>query len=62
MEDKEKNKDELLKEVKELRKEITEDNKKKQQNSAYNSMIFIGAGLIFLVIIVWWLARSCGIL
>ena len=53
MEDKEKNKDELLKEVKELRKEITEDNKKKQQNSAYNSMIVIGIIMVVVAIFLW---------
>ena len=48
-----KTKDELLKEVKELRKEITEDNKKKQQNSAYNSMIVIGIIMVAIVIFLW---------
>ena len=46
-------KDELLKEVKELRKEVTEDNKKKQQNSAYNSMMVIGIILIAVAFFLW---------
>ena len=46
-------KDELLKEVKELRKEVTEDNKKKQQNSAYNSMIVIGIIMVAIAIFLW---------
>lgn len=48
-----KTKDKLLEEVKKLRKEVTDDNKKKQQNSTYNSMIVIG--------IIWLLLHSfCG--
>jgi len=50
--DENKTQDELLKEVKELRKEITEDNKKKQQNSASNTMIVIG--IILLAIFFLW--------
>jgi len=38
----EKTKDELLAEVKKLREETEKDNKKKWENSAYNTLIIIG--------------------
>ena len=56
----EKSKDELLKEVKGLRKEITEDNKKKQQNSASNTM-FVG-GIICMIIFVFLLLVRCYVM
>jgi len=42
----EKSKDELLKEIKKLREETEKDNKKKWQNSAYNTMIVVGLILL----------------
>jgi len=51
--DENKTQDELLKEVKKLREETEKDNKKKQQNSAYNSMMVIGIILIAIAFFLW---------
>jgi len=56
MNDDKKSKDELLNEVKKLRQDIEADNKRKKQDSNYNSMIIVGAALIIVSIIAWcWL-------
>jgi hypothetical protein len=44
---------ELLEEVKKLRQSVEDDNKKKQQNTGYNSLITIGAILIAVAFFLW---------
>jgi len=46
-------KNELLEEVKKLRQETEQQNRKKNQNSAYNSMMVIGAILVLVCIYLW---------
>jgi lipopolysaccharide/colanic/teichoic acid biosynthesis glycosyltransferase len=62
MEEENKTKDELLKEVKELKEEIKRDNKEKKQSRTSTDMMLAGIGLVILAIIMFWLAKGCGIL
>ena len=57
-----KTKDELLQEVKKLREEVEKDNKEKKQSRTSTDLMWGGIGLIIIVIVIWWFARSCGIL
>lgn len=54
---KDKKEEELLKEVKELKKEITKEHKEKQKERSSSALIWIG---IFLMIVAFFLWR-CGI-
>ena len=55
--DDDKTNEELLKEIKELRKSTEDQNKKTNESSAFNTMMAIGAILLFIGGGIWLFAR-----